>query len=138
MGSRPSPEPPNLVVRVRTLAPHRLSGRIDAHGLKIALHIARRLADSMLVLHHRDANEALPLHAIADAGRDRDLGMGEKLLGKLQAAQMGERRGQWRPAEHRRARHWHLPTGSEEHTSELQSLMRTPYAGFCLKKKKIT
>src|SRR3546814_6338495 len=25
---------------------------------------------------------------------------------------------------------------SEEHTSELQSLMRTSYAGFCLKKKK--
>src|SRR3546814_1019631 len=24
---------------------------------------------------------------------------------------------------------------SEEHTSELQSLMRIPYAGFCLKKK---
>src|SRR3546814_10126695 len=24
---------------------------------------------------------------------------------------------------------------SEEHTSELQSLMRSPYAGFCLKKK---
>src|SRR3546814_4697623 len=32
-------------------------------------------------------------------------------------------RGQ--PASHR----------SEEHTSELQSLMRTSYAGFCLKKK---
>src|SRR3546814_5959030 len=28
------------------------------------------------------------------------------------------------------------PMRSEEHTSELQSLMRTPYAGFCLKKKK--
>src|SRR3546814_1839556 len=27
---------------------------------------------------------------------------------------------------------------SEEHTSELQSLMRNPYAGFCLKKKKKT
>src|SRR3546814_9934089 len=27
---------------------------------------------------------------------------------------------------------------SEEHTSELQSLMRIPYAVFCLKKKKIT
>src|SRR3546814_1040725 len=27
---------------------------------------------------------------------------------------------------------------SEEHTSELQSLMRTTYAVFCLKKKKIT
>src|SRR3546814_4633772 len=27
------------------------------------------------------------------------------------------------------------PLRSEEHTSELQSLMRTPYAVFCLKKK---
>src|SRR3546814_8355761 len=27
------------------------------------------------------------------------------------------------------------PVRSEEHTSELQSLMRTPYAVFCLKKK---
>src|SRR3546814_3759424 len=27
---------------------------------------------------------------------------------------------------------------SEEHTSELQSLMRISYAGFCLKKKTIT
>src|SRR3546814_4270603 len=32
---------------------------------------------------------------------------------------------------------WHDPNGrSEEHTSELQSLMRTSYAVFCLKKKK--
>src|SRR3546814_40451 len=30
------------------------------------------------------------------------------------------------------------PTRSEEHTSELQSLMRISYAGFCLKKKNIT
>src|SRR3546814_1261912 len=29
------------------------------------------------------------------------------------------------------------PGRSEEHTSELQSLMRISYAGFCLKKKKI-
>src|SRR3546814_6333238 len=34
-------------------------------------------------------------------------------------------------AQRRRAR-------SEEHTSELQSLMRISYAGFCLKKKKNT
>src|SRR3546814_9258268 len=34
--------------------------------------------------------------------------------------------------------HWkeHLATRSEEHTSELQSLMRISYAVFCLKKKK--
>src|SRR3546814_3731280 len=30
-----------------------------------------------------------------------------------------------------------LPFRSEEHTSELQSLMRISYAVFCLKKKKI-
>src|SRR3546814_1515240 len=30
----------------------------------------------------------------------------------------------------------HEPWRSEEHTSELQSLMRTSYAVFCLKKKK--
>src|SRR3546814_6778842 len=29
-----------------------------------------------------------------------------------------------------------VPLRSEEHTSELQSLMRISYAGFCLKKKK--
>src|SRR3546814_3774344 len=31
----------------------------------------------------------------------------------------------------------HCPGRSEEHTSELQSLMRTSYAVFCLKKKKM-
>src|SRR3546814_4143854 len=31
-----------------------------------------------------------------------------------------------------------LPRRSEEHTSELQSLMRISYAVFCLKKKKIS
>src|SRR3546814_4233105 len=35
------------------------------------------------------------------------------------------------PADARR-----LPSRSEEHTSELQSLMRISYAVFCLKKKK--
>src|SRR3546814_3643686 len=40
-----------------------------------------------------------------------------------------------RPAD---ARHVCAPLRSEEHTSELQSLMRISYAVFCLKKKKIT
>src|SRR3546814_9673654 len=35
-----------------------------------------------------------------------------------------------------RPRHW--PARSEEHTSELQSLMRISYAVLCLKKKKQT
>src|SRR3546814_2713942 len=33
---------------------------------------------------------------------------------------------------------FYLPVRSEEHTSELQSLMRIPYAVFCLKKKTTT
>src|SRR3546814_8513287 len=33
---------------------------------------------------------------------------------------------------------YYLAVRSEEHTSELQSLMRNSYAVFCLKKKKIT
>src|SRR3546814_1293050 len=35
-----------------------------------------------------------------------------------------------------RARHGEQQNRSEEHTSELQSLMRSSYAVFCLKKKK--
>src|SRR3546814_5799432 len=38
----------------------------------------------------------------------------------------------WPPQEH----HPHRAARSEEHTSELQSLMRISYAVFCLKKKK--
>src|SRR3546814_7588172 len=47
----------------------------------------------------------------------------------------------WRPFDHIsvsiRSVVFRLPR-SEEHTSELQSLMRISYAVFCLKKKKIT
>src|SRR3546814_6229259 len=38
----------------------------------------------------------------------------------------------------RRDGEWRLRMRSEEHTSELQSLMRISYAVFCLKKKKET
>src|SRR3546814_6330610 len=38
----------------------------------------------------------------------------------------------------RRLHEIHLPLRSEEHTSELQSLMRISYAVFCLKKKTTT
>src|SRR3546814_7550933 len=41
-----------------------------------------------------------------------------------------------RPADRRRPHRPRRPPRSEEHTSELQSLMRTSYADFCLKKTK--
>src|SRR3546814_9892247 len=40
-----------------------------------------------------------------------------------------------RAHQHCGKRRWHVDPRSEEHTSELQSLMRISYAVFCLKKK---
>src|SRR3546814_4974243 len=48
-----------------------------------------------------------------------------------------ESRTHWGSHDRRSIRHSHVSTRrSEEHTSELQSLMRISYAVFCLKKKK--
>src|SRR3546814_2070306 len=49
----------------------------------------------------------------------------------------GRRRALWRPARRNRTAGVAPVSGlrSEEHTSELQSLMRISYAVFCLKKK---
>src|SRR3546814_10637089 len=69
-------------------------------------------------LDHRDRKPAL------SAGFRADLA-----LGKIK--QSHNRRGL---TTLRIARH-QFPSRSEEHTSELQSLMRTSYAVFCLKKK---
>src|SRR3546814_5146471 len=49
-----------------------------------------------------------------------------------------DRRHRRRAGLQRRPRPHDPPLRSEEHTSELQSLMRTSYAVFCLTKKKTT
>src|SRR3546814_6904186 len=79
---------------------------------------ASRLLPRQPPHHARDAA------AIAEAeGRvAQQRGGREQFLGRRCAAQEGEMAG-------------HLKR-SEEHTSELQSLMRISYAVFCLKKKK--
>src|SRR3546814_3167888 len=70
--------------------------------------------------------------ALQDLPREVDIGLGTG------AAQVVE---QYRLAVRRRLRHPHVAGNhglihrSEEHTSELQSLMRISYAVFCLKKK---
>src|SRR3546814_9857051 len=55
-------------------------------------------------------------------------------------ARLSPRTDGWRPSSRSRARRVERPGSrdrrSEEHTSELQSLMRISYAVFCLKKKK--
>src|SRR3546814_1339675 len=67
---------------------------------------------------------ARPRRRGAEAGDARD---GEADASRLRARRHRDRRGRLLRDEQR----------SEEHTSELQSLMRISYAVFCLKKKKI-
>src|SRR3546814_4965271 len=86
-------------------------------GAKVALSDARDCAGGVTLLG--DRFEGLPAVVVWQRGR---------LVG-LQFK--GE------PATVARALGDLLPARSEEHTSELQSLMRSSYAVFCLKKKHI-
>src|SRR3546814_9887611 len=65
----------------------------------------------------------------AGVGRSPRLRAGRRHAGHLEARSA-------RPLDPRADRVGGRPVRSEEHTSELQSLMRISYAVFCLKKKK--
>src|SRR3546814_5312868 len=87
---------------------------------------------------HHDRRSRLPRYRLpaqdrlSDEGRPAAEGTGD-------SRQMA--RGQSRSADSRKPqgpRAVHPPRRSEEHTSELQSLMRTSYAVFCLQKKTST
>src|SRR3546814_10359395 len=65
-----------------------------------------------------------------------EVSMIASIAGMLQATGMGRARAFRTP--HHSASMAALVGRSEEHTSELQSLMRNSYAVFCLKKKKKT
>src|SRR3546814_9788607 len=77
----------------------------------------------------------------APGGAPRPVGSAEGHL-RHRHARRGHQRADPHGAAHRPLevrRHPHPPPHrSEEHTSELQSLMRISYAVFCLKKKKTT
>src|SRR3546814_2559222 len=108
---------PPLSTRTDTLFPYttlfRSVGRVSGRRASVALHVAQRDAGGSLVGRVGELGAAL---AVGD--RDRDPRAGHA-------------------AEEQRWRLDHLQhPRSEEHTSELQSLMRISYAVFCLKKKK--
>src|SRR3546814_9839957 len=88
------------------------------HSHRAAADLLRSLRDAALPACIR----AHPCqHSVRHGGRDRlALGFGRISVG----SSVG---GIYRPA-------WHRGARSEEHTSELQSLMRTSYAVFCLTK----
>src|SRR3546814_10362578 len=84
------------------------------------LHAPCGLPDPLLVLDQRDPHEPLAFLTKARARRHRDARLGQQPFGEFHRTQVPEG----------------LRYRSEEHTSELQSLMRISYAVFCLKKKK--
>src|SRR3546814_7803250 len=85
-------------------------------------------------------------YAVAGAGRQAGLGRGRARLvgarGRAPRAAVRRRQAAGDVEEDRRrqgtaaGRHRRAGNRSEEHTSELQSLMRISYAVFCLQKKK--
>src|SRR3546814_949562 len=77
-------------------------------------------------------NSAEPRHDRRPCGR-----RGRSPSGDAPAAPLAHPHRLHRPAVSLLVRHPLLRDKSEEHTSELQSLMRISYAVFCLKKKKI-
>src|SRR3546814_9276763 len=100
--------------------------------------------------NHRDLHvltHAFPTRRSSDlrAEIERDLGLARKRIVIARLA-IEDGRIAAQPARRKRRRHDAVPAGearlddmrSEEHTSELQSLMRISYAVFCLKKKKPT
>src|SRR3546814_4172889 len=91
------------------------------------------------VRQHRHLRPALDLEGAERVGR-ADHRIGARIFGRdrreihRDALMLGE---QIKAALHRGEHAEREAVRSEEHTSELQSLMRISYAVFCLKKKKI-
>src|SRR3546814_10878837 len=75
---------------------------------------------STAVAYLRPARKRANLAIVTNAHVERVIFEGKRAVGVAYRTRKGPRRA----------------VRSEEHTSELQSLMRIPYAVFCLKKKK--
>src|SRR3546814_6314088 len=82
--------------------------------IPIAFVHVHRVMDTVQIRRHQNAS-----HVVINRRRQMHIRMHKQRIGA----------GQHLEDQHRQRR-------SEEHTSELQSLMRTSYAVFCLKKKK--
>src|SRR3546814_8367364 len=93
-------------------------GRDDMRGKRLALAMMMACAGSAAI--------AAPLHA--QAAPAETLEIDKKRIDAALAAMIADGRAAGTSALIR----------SEEHTSELQSLMRISYAGFCLKKQNTT
>src|SRR3546814_2441621 len=89
----------------------------------LALLVLDVLGDDAFAAEERPFDEAVELLALVGGGMN-----GFAHFDVVDVAQQEQRA-------HRLAQFAKCPVRSEEHTSELQSLMRISYAVFCLKKK---
>src|SRR3546814_1803839 len=95
------------------------SRRNTTHGCRCAKHICRqkRHDDTHAPQAAKQVRNIVLVVPIRIIGVDDDVADGRKCIAEIAKIRAGR---------------------SEEHTSELQSLMRNSYAVFCLKKKKKT
>src|SRR3546814_10214400 len=111
-------------------------------GLAAARHQAAVLGDHQeQLLDHQRLGVRVGRHVVAEEHREVELAKPHELADvaahALHHVQQDARIALADAAYQRQADGCHRGGGrSEEHTSELQSLMRISYAGFCLKKKK--
>src|SRR3546814_2565762 len=108
----------------------------DQRGLFLALDLDRHFIGLLplaraLLFEFEQLHMAAHALARADGGEEADLvaAIVDAHLDAFDPGPVGAR------AEHRDQRERQEAVRSEEHTSELQSLMRTSYAVFCLKNK---
>src|SRR3546814_10508348 len=114
--------------RTDTLCPYTTRFR-SAYGIAVAIGQGVRLERALGRAYHRRADPMGSRNA-PNAGR-QSTGMERADQCRQYAARQSERLREM-PAGRRQSQ---KAGRSEEHTSELQSLMRTSYAVFCLKKK---
>src|SRR3546814_1661745 len=109
----------------------------DCSHLTSRTYVSQRLRLHYVDWGNPDAPPLLLLHGGRDHCRNWDW-VAQELRSDFHIIApdlRGHGDSQWSPdGSYSAAAHWLSPWRSEEHTSELQSLMRISYAVFCLKK----
>src|SRR3546814_4984770 len=106
--------------------------RLDARIANHRKRVARRAAFRIVVDDDVGGHSADSARAVEPSVRPISLSFRSITISSMLSC------GSARNSEMRFDRKWSARSRSEEHTSELQSLMRISYAVFCLKKKNKT
>src|SRR3546814_8732751 len=121
---------PPRSTRTDTLFPYttlfRSQGRVAVHPLLLE---RQEIGADIAFLHHMDAQVAQPRHLVGGGMIGAAVAIEDQVRHAMMDDMVVE---EDRPVAERPA----IVGRSEEHTSELQSLMRISYAVFCLKKKR--